>query len=51
MNEYQYIEKRLKDILSNLSQSNLNSKYRTNQEQAFRFYVEQLKTLKAKHHK
>lgn len=45
MTEYQYIKNRLKDILINLSKSNLSSQYRINQENAFKFYVTQLKSL------
>lgn len=43
MTEYQYIENRLKDILNNLSKSNLSSQYRINQKNAFKFYVSELK--------
>lgn len=49
MTEYNYIENRLKDILNNLSESNLSPQYRINQYNALKFYAEEFRKLNCKY--
>ncbi len=46
MTEYQYIMNRIKNLLNNLSRSNLSSEYRLNQENAIKFYISELNKFK-----